>query len=140
VAEKTDEKRVLAEIYNAGDTRQHHGDTKRTVRQDPLSWQRKTTVFCHDRKFQIFFNIGAVCAVHVPFFLLFSTWLDPIESGTRTIERVDQRSSQANVGGPDSVSRAISLLGRCLTPTRTRGLTTTKIELTQNKYQNLDSL
>jgi hypothetical protein len=76
VAEKTDEKHVPAEIYNAGDARQHHGDTKRMVRQDPLSRQRKTD--------------GAACAVHVPFFLLFSAWLDPIESGTRTIERVDQ--------------------------------------------------
>jgi hypothetical protein len=75
-----------------------------------------------------------------PFFFFFSIWLDLIESGTYTIERVDQRSSQANVGGLDSVSQAISLLGRCLTPTRTRGLTTMKTELTQNKDQNLDLL
>jgi hypothetical protein len=68
-----------------------------------------------------------------PFFFFFSAWLGPMESGTHTIERADQRSSQANVGDPDSISRAISLLGRCLTPTRTRGLTTTKTELTQKQ-------
>jgi hypothetical protein len=71
VAEKTDEKHVPVEIYNVGDARQHHGDTKRMVRQDPLSRQRKTIVFYRDRKFQMFFNIGAACAALFSSFFLF---------------------------------------------------------------------
>jgi hypothetical protein len=47
-----DEKRVAAEIYHAGNARQHDNDATRTAGQSSLS----------------FLNIGTACVVNVPFF------------------------------------------------------------------------
>jgi hypothetical protein len=108
-----------------------------------LSWQRKRSQACHGRKTWrdrnmvclIFFNIGAACAEHAPFFLLNRSWAQEVgpiwcvttdlvwggakaqRSGMR-FEALDPRPTLCSCERPGTARRARpdSLHGRATAP------------------------
>jgi hypothetical protein len=68
---ETDEKRVAAVIYDAGNAWQRDSDAKRTARQGLLLRQRKTTVFCREVSELFFYIYRCGVCVHDPFFSFF---------------------------------------------------------------------
>jgi hypothetical protein len=66
---ETDEKRVTAEIYDAGDARQYDGDAKRTARQDPAIAAKKTLTSVPSQK--TWRDENTVCLIFFFTFALF---------------------------------------------------------------------